>query len=133
MSQHAKLAKRTILYIEDKPVNQVVVERILRYLGCEVLIAEHGTHGIDIALHTQPHLILLDMSLPDLSGSEVFEILQTHENTAHIPVVAVAPHTDGMPKTTYKEVGFSGYLAKPIHRGELLNAIVTILGGAIAK
>lgn len=131
MQQHTDIVRPTLLYIEDKPVNQTVIERILRNNQYDVLIAEDGKSGIDIAIQAQPQLILLDMVLPDMSGAEVFDYLRASEEANHIPVVALAAHTDAVPKIAYKAFGFAGYLAKPIHRGELLSAVRAILGGVI--
>ena len=63
--------KRTILYIEDDPASRRLVERTLLFAGYNVLVAERGLQGVDLARRHDPDLILTDINLPDLSGQEI--------------------------------------------------------------
>ena len=76
-----------------------------------------------MANSTHPDLILLDLDLPDLHGSEVIQILQADEKTCSIPVVVIS--ADAMPKTIEMmlEFGARKYLSKPLEISKLLKII----------
>jgi PAS domain S-box-containing protein len=109
------IEKKIILYIEDNEANLELVGRILS-LGKNVLYlcAKTAKEGILLAAERQPHLILMDINLPDMDGYEAFEKLQESEKTKSIPVLALS--ADAMKKdiTKAQELGFSEYITKPI-------------------
>jgi signal transduction histidine kinase len=87
----AQEAEVTVLYIEDNPSNLKLVNRILeRWRRVEVLSSIQGALGIELARRHRPDLILLDLHLPDLHGSEVLDALRGDPATATIPVVVVS-------------------------------------------
>jgi CheY-like chemotaxis protein len=104
-----------VLYIEDRIANYVLVESIL---NCRpeltVLHADCGEAGIRLARSHKPKLILLDLNLPDMHGSEVLERLKKQSETAKIPVVVVS--ADAMPSQIERllAAGAHDYLTKPL-------------------
>ncbi|MDD5168385.1 MAG: PAS domain S-box protein, partial [Syntrophales bacterium] len=81
---------RTLLYVEDNPANMMLVEQIIaRYPNIHLLTAMSGNSGIEIARLSQPEVILMDINLPDISGSEAMKILHADPATFHIPVIAL--------------------------------------------
>src|SRR5205085_10243549 len=77
-----------VLYIEDDPVNFMLVERILEFRpALKLLHARCGETGVELALTHCPKLILLDLNLPDIHGSEVLRRLQNEPETATVPAV----------------------------------------------
>jgi CheY-like chemotaxis protein len=106
---------KTALYIEDDPSLRQLVHFILQKRDDFLLLeADTGFTGLQIALQEKPDIILLDLSLPDISGYEVLRRLQGNDVTSNIPVIAVSG--DSLPEDIEKglEAGFDGYLAKPI-------------------
>jgi signal transduction histidine kinase/ActR/RegA family two-component response regulator len=106
---------RTLLYVEDNPANLMLVERLIaRRPDLRLLSAINGTLGIELARVHQPHVILMDINLPGISGIKALKSLREDAATAHIPVVALS--ANAMPHDIAKgvEVGFFGYLTKPI-------------------
>jgi signal transduction histidine kinase/ActR/RegA family two-component response regulator len=106
---------RTLLYVEDNPANLVLVERLIaRRPDLRLLSAINGTLGIELARAHRPHVILMDINLPGISGIKALSRLREDAATAHIPVVALS--ANAMPHDIAKgvEVGFFGYLTKPI-------------------
>jgi signal transduction histidine kinase/AmiR/NasT family two-component response regulator len=106
---------RTLLYVEDNPANLMLVERLIaRRPDMQLLSATDGTRGIELARIHQPQVILMDINLPGISGIGVLKRLREDTATAHIPVVALS--ANAMPHDIAKgaEVGFFGYLTKPI-------------------
>ena len=83
--------KHTILYIEDHPDNMTLMSRIFCSEGYNLIEAQTGLQGIDIAEKQDVDLILLDINLPDIDGYEVAQRLRNSENAklASIPIIAV--------------------------------------------
>jgi CheY-like chemotaxis protein len=73
----------------------------------------YGKQTLELALEHKPNVILLDLNLPDIHGSEVFELLKQHEIARQIPVIIVS--ADAMPAQVNKllEAGVKQYLTKP--------------------
>jgi len=79
-----------ILVIDDEQSLREMVSFVLRSKGVEVLEAESGKQGIELALTTQPNLILCDISMGETGGFEVFNQLQQQAQTARIPFVLMS-------------------------------------------
>lgn len=123
------LKKGTILYIEDNVSNIELIEQILSIKRPEIkLISEiKGKQAVSLAVDYQPDLILLDLNLPDIHGSEVLRLILANELTKNIPVVIVS--ADAMHDQVEKLVkaGAKMFLTKPIDVILLLNTIDTYL------
>lgn len=103
-----------VLYVEDDIVNFTLVERILEYRpGVTVLHAPEGQLGYELAEAYQPKLILLDLNLPDLHGSEVLQRLQSTTTTAGIPVVVLSADATPSQIERLLTAGARNYLTKP--------------------
>ncbi|MCA9907477.1 MAG: hybrid sensor histidine kinase/response regulator, partial [Anaerolineae bacterium] len=125
--------KTRILYIEDDPASRMLVERALRFAGYDVLIAERGLEGIDLARREHPDLILTDINLPDLSGREVTTVLRNETSFANTPIVALTAQTQNEQREMAMVAGVSGYLTKPIDIEALPGQIEHYLNGARDK
>ena len=117
-----------ILYIEDNPQNMRLVRKMLDGGGYNILEANNGLLGIEIARNDRPDLILLDINLPDIDGIEVAKEIKADTNLSHIPIVALTANAMYGHREQYLEAGCDGYLAKPISRRELLNTVSAFLG-----
>lgn len=105
----------TVLYIEDDEANRTLVQFIFaRCNNITLLQAETGSEGIKLAIQKLPHIILLDLSLPDASGFDVLKDLKNGAETAHIPVIALTGENSPQDIAKGIEAGFFGYLTKPI-------------------
>ena len=87
---------KNILYIEDNPDNMLLVQRAVESRGYNLLKAENGLSGVDVAENQEIDLILLDINLPDIDGYEVAQRLRKSgkSHLAYIPIIAItdAPH-----------------------------------------
>ena len=79
----------TILQIEDNQANRILVERVLTPHGLQLIQADTGEMGIQLAIERLPDLILIDIGLPDYDGHTVLSLLQQIPDLAHIPFVAI--------------------------------------------
>jgi PAS domain S-box-containing protein len=119
----------TVAYIEDNLSNLDLVERLFERVGNVTLIpAMQGQLGIELAARHRPHLILLDLHLPDLDGSEVLERLQRDERTKHIPVMVLSADATPTQIERLKEKGAVEYLTKPLDVPDFLDAVRRALG-----
>jgi CheY-like chemotaxis protein len=103
-----------VLYIEDDLVNFTLVERILEFRpALKLLHAARGETGIEMAQIHLPKLILLDLNLPDMHGSEVLEKLQSNPTTAQLPVVVLSADATSSQIERLLTAGARNYLTKP--------------------
>ena len=103
-----------VLYIEDDPVNFTLVERILEFRPALTLMhARSGGTGVELAVAHGPKLVLLDLNLPDMHGSEVLRQLQNDPATAKIPVVVLSADATPSQIERLLTAGARNYLTKP--------------------
>ena len=103
-----------VLYIEDDLVNFTLVERILEFRpAVKLLHARSGESGVELAMAHRPKLILLDLNLPDIHGSEVLRRLQDAPETAKVPVVVLSADATPSQIERLLTAGARNYLTKP--------------------
>lgn len=106
--------KCDVLYVEDDIVNYTLVERILEYRpGLRLLHAPRGLTGLQMAETSHPKMVLLDLNLPDMHGSEVLQHLQENPATAEIPVVILSANATPSQIERLLTQGAKNYLTKP--------------------
>ena len=118
----------TVLYVEDNLANQRVIASLLaRMPGVMLVTATSGRAGVNAARETLPHVILLDIQLPDMDGYAVLGELRADPLTRSIPVVALT--AAAMPHDVHRaeSVGFARYLTKPVHLETLVESLRTVL------
>ncbi len=110
-----------VLYIEDSEPNFRLVESILEDRpGTELAWAETGQQGLEMARANPPHLVLLDLDLPDLHGSKVLEALQAQPGTAETPVIVISADATPSQIERMLTAGARNYLTKPFEIRRLL-------------
>ena len=103
-----------VLYIEDDLVNFTLVERILEFRpALKLMHARCGEAGVELAQAHRPKLILLDLNLPDIHGSEVLRRLQDQPATAKVPVVVLSADATPSQIERLLTAGARNYLTKP--------------------
>jgi CheY-like chemotaxis protein len=114
----------TVLYIEDNPINTLLVERILRARpGVEFGSAPDGRTGLDRAERSRPDLVLLDLELPDISGEQVLAGLRTGPATRAIPVIVISADIDPAVHRRILAAGANSFLTKPYEVTDLLRLV----------
>ncbi len=118
-----------ILYIEDNPDNQRLVQRVLGARGYSVLIADDGPTGLSLARESYPVLILVDLNIPGLDGYETTTRLRSLPHLANTPIIAIT--ADGRPSSRERALvaGCDGYIPKPIDARQLPVQITEFIGG----
>lgn len=118
----------TILYVEDNPLNLRLVRRMLASFGYAIAEAPDAMSGMKEIEAQEPDLILVDVNLPGIDGLEFTRRLKADPRTAHIPIIALTANAMHGDREICLAAGCDGYLAKPVARLELKNAVNGFLG-----
>ena len=103
-----------ILVVEDDERNLKLLRAVLEHAGYEVRAARTGEEGVTLAVNAPPDLVLMDLRLPGIHGTEALRRLRERPRTADIPVVAVTTKATKQDRERALEAGFDGYVEKPI-------------------
>ena len=116
-----------ILLVEDNEMNRDMLSRRLQRKGYSVVTAEDGEKGLLLARSETPDLILMDISLPVMSGWEVTRLLKANESTRHIPIIALTAHAWVTDREKAIEAGCDDYDTKPVEFARLSEKIENLL------
>jgi len=115
-----------ILVVDDTEINLRLMEAVLTPVGYDVVKVALGELSVSIAAEQDLDLILMDISLPDISGSEaMIRIRQTKYGRK--PIIAVTAHAMRGDKEKFEDEGFDGYISKPIEIENTLKVIADLL------
>ena len=103
-----------VLIVDDNEKNRKLARDVLRAAGLETLEAGSAAEAMALAAEHLPDLILLDLRLPDMAGTDLARALRDRARTAQIPVVALSALPDVGSHDWLVEAGFAGFLSKPI-------------------
>lgn len=117
-----------ILYVEDNEQNMRLVRKILNHAGYEVIEAEDGYSGVEVAEAHMPDLILMDVNLPDITGLEATARIKQSPALSGIPVIALTANSTVGSREDALNAGCDDYLAKPFQRDDLLKMVTEYLG-----
>ncbi|HEX8311983.1 MAG TPA: response regulator [Chthoniobacteraceae bacterium] len=118
---------KKVLIVEDNEMNRDMLSRRLARRGFEVLIAVDGEQGIAEAVRHQPHLIIMDMSLPVIDGWESTRRLKDQDSTRAIPVLALTAHAMAGERDRALAAGCNDYDTKPVDFTRLMGKIELLL------
>jgi two-component system cell cycle response regulator DivK len=119
--------RKSVLIVEDNPLNMKLFSAMLAAQGYDVLEATDGAHGLDMAQHRHPDLIIMDIQLPSMSGLEVTRTLKSDEATRDIPIIATTAFAMRGDEEKILASGCDGYMAKPIAISQFLELIETFM------
>ena len=111
--------KPKIALVEDNIDNRLLVQAILED-QYEISEYENGTEVMDGLADDIPDLVLLDISLPGMDGTEVLQWVRSQERLSSLPVIALTAHAMSGDRERYLEMGFDEYVTKPIIDEEIL-------------
>ena len=114
---------KKILIIEDNLEVRENTKEILSLANYDVVSAESGKIGVDVAQHERPDLIICDIMMPELDGYGVLHILSKIEETASIPFIFLSAKAEKSDVRKGMDLGADDYLTKPFDDTDLLNAI----------
>ncbi len=116
-----------ILIVEDNPENRDALSRRLQRRGFDVVLAEDGRRGVEMAISEAPDLILMDMNMPEVDGWEATRQIKGNEASQGIPVIALTAHAMAGDREKALEAGCADYHTKPVELPRLLSQIESLL------
>ena len=108
-------SKPVILVVDDNGSNLMLEKDLLEVAGFEVFQAENAAVGIAIASREKPDIIVMDVRLPDMRGTEAANILRQDKETSDIPIVFVTASVMAGGMEEIKNITNSGFIGKPIN------------------
>ncbi|HQR28509.1 MAG TPA: response regulator [Nocardioides sp.] len=103
-----------ILVVEDNPLNLKLLRDVLQAHGYHVVEATTGEDGLAAVAHTPPDLVLMDLQLPGLDGTQTMARMRAAGLGAGVPIVAVTAFAMATDRELALAAGFDGFIEKPI-------------------
>lgn len=121
------MTKRILIVDDERDIRKVVQVSLERFAGWQTILAESGQEGLLKAKTEAVDAILLDMSMPDISGFQFFEELQTDPVTQSIPVVLLTAKVLPSDRQRFAKMGVAGVIAKPFNPVTVWSQVAEIL------
>jgi CheY-like chemotaxis protein len=119
---------KRILFVEDDDMSRDVISTRLLRSGYDVTMVEDGQKALDLVATQSFDLIILDMSMPGLTGWETATKLKASPATASIPILALSAHAMSMDRKKALDAGCCDFDSKPVNLPRLLGKIEALLG-----
>lgn len=115
--------KKKILIVEDNEENRIMVREILLYHGYEVIEANDGLAGLNMARQQMPDLVLMDIQMPVMDGLTAGKILKDDPSTSAIKLIALTSFAMKGDQEKFAAAGFDDYIAKPFDTRQMPEVI----------
>ena len=117
------MAKRILVVEDGADLRAVVVAALTRVCGYEIIEAADGREAVAKAVSEKPDLILMDVSLPDISGIDAARAVKRNPRTSHIPIIAQTGWISSRWKAAALAAGMVAYLQKPVSLETIISTI----------
>lgn len=114
------IEKKKILLVDDVRLFLNLEETFFRRTGCQIFTAQNGEEALQIVKREKPHLVLLDLLMPGMSGEEVCKRIKQDPELKNTIVIMVSTQSDDETIRRCKEAGCDDYVTKPVHQPDLL-------------
>ena len=121
--------RKIALVVDDNGDNLLLEKDLLEVAGFEVFEAENAAGGIAIAKREKPDIIIMDVRLPDMRGSEAARILRQDKETCDIPIVFVTASVMAEGREEIKDIANTGFIGKPINTRTFAKEISQFIKG----
>ncbi len=119
--------KKCVLIVEDNELNMKLFHDLLEAHGYATISASDGMDVLELCRRHRPHLIIMDIQLPEVSGLEVTRWIRQDPELQHIPIIAVTAFAMKGDEDKIRAAGCNAYLAKPISVGGFVSTIKSFL------
>ena len=119
-----------VLVVDDEPNIVLSLEFLMQRAGFEVVTAEDGEQALAIVADQAPDLVLLDISLPGISGFDVLEQLRADQAHARLPIVMLTAHGREVEREKGLALGADDYITKPFSTQALVDKVKGLLDEA---
>ena len=128
IARNAGLTRRLVLYVEDNPANVTFMKDLLGTVAAvDLLTAASAELGVEIARTRRPHVVIMDINLPGMSGRDALRALRSDPETKAIPVIALTAAASERDVRRGMEAGFHRYLTKPVNVDEFVSVLGAVL------
>ena len=117
---------KCVLVVDDIPSNRMVARAMLERQGWIVLTASDGREALEVLATTHCDLVLLDISMPGMSGIEVCQNIRANAVMARLPVIAYTAHAQPEDRRKFIASGFDEVLIKPVSSEKLASAVASV-------
>ena len=122
------MSKRILIIDDEDDIREVAKVSLEMMAGWDVVTAECGRAGLQVAGETRPDAILLDVMMPDMDGPTTFQALQANAATASIPVILLTAKVRAADRDRFTALGVNGVIAKPFDPIQLPQEVAAALG-----
>lgn len=127
-NKQGKLPMCLALVVDDDPTQQLIISKLLKRIGLDVIVANDGVEALERVQSISPALVILDILMPRMNGYEVCQRLKSNEKTQHLPVLMYSGQEQEFNALIKgNKPGADAYLSKLCHHQELLNTIYQLL------
>lgn len=113
-----------VLVVDDEPANRLLVAELLKYAGHEAIEAESGVQGLELAKSERPDLVIMDLSMPGMHGTQFIKTLRAQPETSHTRVALYTGTTvDAMLRDFMQLHGIAHVIPKPGEPEEVLRVV----------
>src|SRR3989304_314202 len=119
--------KEKILIVDDEADILTLLEYNLEKAGFKVISANDGPDAVEITKREKPDIIILDIMLPSMEGTEVCKILKSGDATRHIPIIMLTAKGEEVDRIVGFELGADDYITKPFSPRELILRVKAVL------
>ncbi|RAR63121.1 PAS domain S-box-containing protein [Onishia taeanensis] len=125
---NTRLTGHRLLYIEDNPANQRLMEDIIEDLeGFSLQVVPSAEVGLELIRHCPPDLVLMDLHLPGMDGYQALAVLRQSTEHADLPVIALSANAMACDQQPGQKAGFDAYLTKPLDLGTFSETLARLL------
>jgi CheY-like chemotaxis protein len=118
---------KQILVVDDDPLMHRLFQHHLEKAGYQMVSAKTGREALDLAVRQPPHLIVMDIMMPDMDGLEALRELKKGDVTKNIPVVVITANGHHVARKESEQSGAAVFLTKPFSPTQLLTEVRKLL------
>jgi CheY-like chemotaxis protein len=115
--------------VEDDLAGVALIGTMLRRLQIQAYVDPTGSNVVQMSLRMRPHFILMDLNLPHRSGFDLMERIRGIQELKHVPIVSLSAMAAQMAIPRCRELGFDGFLSKPLRSRHLARQLTRLLNG----
>ena len=116
-----------ILTVDDSSTIRLLVKKALKPYNCQLITAENGVEGLSLAVKEKPDLIILDITMPVMTGIEMLEKLKADDALKQIPVIMLTAESGKENVTKVVLMGIADYMVKPFLSDDLVARVLKVL------
>lgn len=122
----------SIVVVDDSSDGREMLTEYLAFRGFQVAEARHGAEAIEVARRVRPHIVLMNLTMPDMDGWEATRQLKADPLTKDIIVIAVSAHAFASGEASARAAGCDGFIVKPFDLAVLADALDRVLSEGVA-